>query len=292
MNIVGNSYEIREEQGFKVYVLNNQQVEVAIVPELGARLLSLKDLRSRREWLWHPPGKRRLFRNQPGDDFVRGPMAGLDECLPTVAPCEWRGRALPDHGEAWNAAWTVDAQGWETGFLRATLNLELSPFTFERTLELSDNEVRLEYRLANCSPVEEAYLWAMHPLLQLQPGDRLELPETTRALLNGAGWIDALDSAHLPGGCQKVFASPLETGKAAIQNTAAGDRLEFEWDPEENNTLGIWLTRGGWNGLHHFAIEPANGASDLLSEAAGSNHCGAIAGNATTTWRVTIRVGS
>ena len=41
------------------------------------------------------------------------------------------------------------------------------------------------YELTNLAATEEKFVWAIHPLLRLQPGDQLELPASTRALLNG-----------------------------------------------------------------------------------------------------------
>ena len=76
MNIVANQRMVRREQGFEVFILANQDVELAVVPELGARIISLKDLRTRREWLWHPAGGRKLFRNCAGDSFESGPLVG------------------------------------------------------------------------------------------------------------------------------------------------------------------------------------------------------------------------
>jgi hypothetical protein len=291
MNLVGNHYEIRHEQGFDVFVLMNQQVELSVVPELGARIISLKDLRTGREWLWHPPGKRKLFRNHPGDDFARSPLVGMDECLPTIAPCAWQGRTLPDHGEVWSAAWAVDEQAWDNGILQTHTQLSISPLRLERSIELSEREIRLDYCLINHGPNEESYLWAMHPLLQLQPGDELDLPGCTRALLNGANWIDALGSAIPQGNCQKLFARPVKQGWAAVHNPGRGDRLRFEWDVAQNDTLGLWLTRGGWNGLHHFALEPGNGEPDELAEAAMHRRCGTVKPNEPVTWRVSLRVG-
>ena len=39
-------FGVRDEQGFAVYVLANERVEVSVVPELGARIISLKSLGS------------------------------------------------------------------------------------------------------------------------------------------------------------------------------------------------------------------------------------------------------
>jgi hypothetical protein len=292
MNALTNNCTIRQVQGFAVYVIGNDEVEVAVVPELGAKIISLKNLRTGREWMWHPPGGLKLFRNSPGDDFCKSPLVGMDECLPTIAPCSWQGRALPDHGEIWSAPWRVDTAAWEGGMLKTAVRLRLSPFDIERTVELRENEIRLGYRLGNRGVAEEHYLWAMHPLLRLRTGDRLELPASTRALLNGAAWINDLDSAPPDGDCAKLFAAPISEGFAAIHNQNTGDRLEFEWSPAENNTLGVWLTRGGWHGHEHFALEPMNGDADALSLAAERKRCRVVAASGSATWQVCLRVGS
>jgi galactose mutarotase-like enzyme len=291
-NAVDNNFHVRHEQGFEVYVLNNQDLELAVVPELGARIISLKDRRTGREWMWHPAGGRKLFRNRCGDDFAGSPLAGLDECLPTIAPCSWQGRQLPDHGEAWAVPWAVDRDAWADGVLCTKVSLQISPFDFERTIELADNEIRLDYRLTNRSANQERYLWAMHPLLRLQSGDRLELPASTRALLNGSPWIDVLNSDKMNGACEKIFAWPVSEGLAAIHNPETGDRLAFKWDAAENKTLGLWLTRGGWHGHHHFAIEPANGEPDTLSAATQRDRCGAVPPHGSAGWQVVLQLGS
>jgi len=290
MNVASNSATVRREQDFAVYVLSNKDVEVAAVPELGARIISLKSRRTGREWMWHPAGGLSLFENRLGDDFSKSPLVGMDECLPTIEPCVWRGRQLPDHGEVWTAAWDLDAEAWKNGLLKTEVSLSISPLDFERTIELDENEIRLSYQLTNRSVTPEYFLWAMHPLLRLQRGDCLKLPQSTRALMNGAGWIDAVDSAIPIGNSGKAFAGPLNAGFAAIHNPGTGDSLEFEWTPAENNGLGLWLTRGGWHGHHHFAIEPTNSGADALTTAAAREWCGTLDGASSTTWQVRIRI--
>jgi galactose mutarotase-like enzyme len=292
MKTLAHSFAVRSQQSFEVYVLNNEEIELAVVPELGAKIISLKNLRTGREWMWHPPGGLKLFRNRSGDDFSQSPLVGADECLPTIAPCSWRGRELPDHGEVWNAEWKVDAEAWANGILKTSARLKISPFEFERTIELVGNEIQISYQLNNHGAADESFLWAIHPLLKLQPGDQLELPVSTRALLNGASWVDAVTSAIPEKNCAKNFAAPVSEGLAAIVNHPTGEWLEFEWSPLENDTLGLWLTRGGWHGHHHFAIEPTNGAADALNLAAGQNRCGIVAAADFVTWQIRLRTGS
>ena len=93
---------VSDESGFAVYGLRSPSTEIRVAPELGAKILSLKNLETGREWMWRPPGLSRLFRNEPGDPFERSTLVGADECLPTVAPCRWKGLDLPDHGEVWS----------------------------------------------------------------------------------------------------------------------------------------------------------------------------------------------
>jgi hypothetical protein len=290
MKALAHSFAVRQQQSFAIHVLKNEEVEIAVVPELGARIISLKNLRTGRDWMWHPAGGLKLFRNCPGDDFAQGPLAGVDECLPTIAACCWQGRVLPDHGEVWSEPWRVDSEAWEGGILKTSIKLGISPFEFERTLELSGHEVHLGYRLTNVNTQEESFLWAIHPLLKLCPGDRLEAPASTAALLNGTAWVDAVESAIPENHYAKVFAGPISEGWVAINNQRTGDRLELEWDPAENDTLGLWLTRGGWHGHHHFAPEPTNADTDTLTLAAERNCCGVVPASASVTWGVRLRV--
>jgi len=139
---------------------------------------------------------------------------------------------------------------------------------------------------------DESFLWAFHPLLQLQPGDRLEIPPETRSLLPNPGWLGALASAVPEKNYTKDFATPLSEGLAAIRNQNTGDQLQFEWSPEENDTLGLWLSRGGWHGHHHFAIEPTNAGTDTLALAAEQRHHGVVPTMDSVAWQIRLRVGS
>lgn len=291
MNTLANSIAIRQFQGFAVHTLRNGRAALAVVPELGARIISLKDLQTQREWFWHPGEHLELFKNQPHDAFSESPLAGMDECLPTILPCAWRGRKLPDHGEVWNRPWAVDMDAWRQGILKTSIQLESSPFVFERAIALQEHEIQLNYKLSNVSDAEERFLWAVHPLLRLTAGDRLELPGSTRRLLNGDAWVDDVVSGAAPQNCAKAFAHPVSEGWAVVKNDATGDRLEFIWDSLQNNSLGLWITRGGWHGYHHFAIEPSNADHDSLATASGRNCCGIIPANSSAEWQLALRVG-
>jgi hypothetical protein len=277
----------RQAQGFDLHALRNEGIELEVAPELGAKVVSLKNLRTGRDW-FAPATGLKLFRNRRGDDFATSPLLGWDECLPTVAACRWEGRELPDHGEVWSAPWRVEAH--EAHKLRTSLSLPLSPFKFTRTLLLQGHVLAATYSLGNLSDRPEKFLWAMHPLITPRVGDRIELKAEARRQLIGAPWLDTLDFGARAPACAKVFARNLTEGHAAVVNDRTGDRLALEWNAVEMGALGIWLTRGGWNGCHHLALEPTTTAADSLAVAAAEGQCGIIAPRSTRTWSVRLHL--
>ena len=280
-------------QGFAEYGLRNAAWEVTVIPELGAKVISLRTGPERREWMWHQTEELRLFRNAPGEAFERSTLSGGDECLPTVAPCSLAGRSIPDHGEVWAAAWGLDEAAWCEGVLCTRIQLAVSPLAFERHIRLEDGDVVFEYTLRNLADAPQTYVWAFHPLFDIEPGDRIELPAFVRRVTVGAvaGAMQAvpgslidwpmpqpevrLDAAEFPGDAYaKVFAdfSGHESAQAALHR--GEDRLRFVFSPREIPHLGIWITQRQWNGHTHMALEPTTAATDSAAAVeACEEHC-------------------
>jgi len=255
----------RTEQGFTVYELQSAFIALRIIPELGAKVSSLVSLRTGREWMWAPPGGARLHRNRLGDPFPDSTLMGADECLPTLAPCRWRGRDLPDHGEAWTEAWGATI---EAGALVTRLRLPVSPLALERRATVDGRTVRFDYALTNLSPEPYEYVWAFHPLMTVETGDRLDVPCTrVRADLPFGGASSAWPHAVPDGGAVKLYTEDLAEGFAAIRNAAMGEALVFGFDRRDLPAVGLWINDGGWNGYRHVAIEPTSGAPDALDAA-------------------------
>lgn len=295
--------------GFAAVRLANDCVSLAVLPELGARILSLVDVRTGREWMWRPPGRVQLRRNAAGDSFLNSPQAGADECLPTIQPCEWQGRSLPDHGELWNACWTLDQAALARGEISTSVRAPISPFILERTITLSGPRVHIAYLLRNQGSTPERWLWALHPLLRFEPDDRLELPDEVKNLRievatcagspRGSFWnwpspgpdrhLDALqlenDQAYV-----KAFAGPLRIGQARLANDRRGDAITFRWETATNPYLGLWLTRGGFQGWHHIALEPTNAPADSLADAVRENELPILAPGAACAWWVELEL--
>jgi hypothetical protein len=89
----------------------------------------------------------------------------------------------------------------------------------------------------------------------------------------------------------KLFTEPHDAVWASIYNEQTHEELRFDFDSHLVDTLGIWITRGGWNGYHHVALEPGIGAPDPLDAAVKDwRRFELIMPNETRRWRFTITV--
>jgi galactose mutarotase-like enzyme len=266
------------------------------VPALGAKIVSLFDRRSGREWLWAPGPERTLFANPPGEAFTASPHVGIDECFPTIGRCRWQGESLDDHGSLWTTAWSVDPLAWNAGVLTTEAEVRIPALNFTRTLTLRENRVDFRYRVANRTKFRQPWGWSFHPLLAFAPGDVIDLPSEVKILRvessRGESGVSTGDALPWPGrrgdadlgrlawgdsasSYLKAFAGPLATeGFAALRNERSRESLSFRWEARMNPYLGLWLTRGGYRGGHHVALEPCNLACDALTDSAGQPRTG------------------
>lgn len=285
--------------GFEIHHLESDEVSLALAPRLGGRIVSLRDRRSGREWLdgWTPEENRRLHEPANTEDYATGPGAGIDECLPTVLPCEIDGRALPDHGELWRTEPDFDPASF-----RCRWSLRSLPLDFTRCLELRGDTLHLRYRIDNRADTPTRFQWAWHPLFTLEKNDRLAFdPAPARCLATDGSplpWPDAapgqdltraeVADAHPP--CAKVFVETPGAARARLESSRG--TLQLDWPGQCLPWAGIWINRGAWNGLHHWAIEPTNLAADHLSDAPVNDPLTTLPGGGRREWWIRLRLDS
>lgn len=292
--------------GFAVRRLANEFVSVEVVPALGARIMSLKNVRTGREWCWHSEPEPQLLANAYGDSFAEGPNGGCDECFPTIAGCEWEGRALPCHGEVWSVPWTVEPSAPE--ILSTAVTCRQSPFTLARQISLRENRIQLDYQLRHTGNRPEAYLWAFHPMLAIREEDCLELPESGQSLWvedcqggpatferSERNWPSPFPGFHLDrfelgansAASIKAFTAPDACSCARIISRANGETLEMSWDAP---FLGLWINQGAYRGFRNVAaLEPTNGQTDWLTRHDASQ---VLDPGAERSWSLTITLGN
>ncbi len=120
-------------------MLESDFIRTAVVPEMGAKLVSLFDKRTQREWLV-APGLRPLQKVAYGANFVEQDMSGWDEMFPTIVACDYPvpgerfGTPLPDHGEVWPLSWRLEPTSPDS--LRTSVEGKALPLSPDSYLDL------------------------------------------------------------------------------------------------------------------------------------------------------------
>jgi len=295
-------------EGFPALVLTNDQICLTVVPELGGKISSLVHVPSATEWLWRNPY---LECREPvyGASYVREfDFGGVDECFPTVAPSfypeePWMGTRIPDHGEVWAQPWQVERI--EESAARVVVRMSCYgvrlPYRFERVISLESGcpRVQLSYRATNLTPFAMPFIWSIHPLLQVTPGMRIQMPGcvdqvrvdfSTSDFLGKCGMVqpwpvvetasgDTLDLSVLqPRSLKqgvKYFTLPLRGAglvEAAVVAPEGGRAFRFCFNTDEVTHIGVWMNCAGWTPIgkppyYNLAFEPCIGASDSLTVA-------------------------
>jgi Aldose 1-epimerase len=287
-------------------VMQNDAMRVAVVPEIGGKIISLRSRRSGREWLWRNPHL--PLKKPPADatDFGAFDAGGWDEVFPTVNACRvpnsaWGNRTLTDHGELWYRPWKVLDENVASRAV-ATLSLAVDepdlPFRFERTLTLAAGLAPLtaNYSVTNKSTMPMPFIWAAHPLLAIEPGDSFLLPEGTRISTTGnvglklatnvtefawpilplvSGDLLNLSCAPEPSArfAIKLFAENVPGGAIKIANGDETEVLCLSLELPHEMHIGLWLNYGAWSGAdtppyYNAGVEPTIFPHDDLNVAA------------------------
>jgi hypothetical protein len=263
--------------------LVNDSLALVVVPELGGKVASLVSRATGREWLWRNPDLP-YRRARPGDSYVAlHDTGGIDECLPTVAPS----LGFPDHGELWAQPWEVEERGDERLALRATG--VRAAYRLRRGLELAGARVVLDYQLENLSARELAFVWCLHPLLAIEPGMTIELPEATPIRVPDPHGRDFRASAT------KRFAGPLARGDLALRTADGREALRLAFDPSRVPFVGLWQNYRGWSGAggepyFNLGLEPSIGDSDGLEDAMRRGTAARLAPGGRREWRIALEL--
>lgn len=298
--------------GLRAVVLENRELRVVVLPEAGARIFSLVHKRSDTDLLWHHPRipPRRTPYGAPFDNTFSG---GWDELFPTAEACEFRGEAVPDHGELWALPWAwrevPTADG--SACLYTSVHSPLFPVRFERWLHLEANlpYLRAKYRVTNISAHALDLIWGIHPLLAISPAHRLDLPPCELLVDHASGdhlgrpgqrygWphLPTQEGLHdmrlVPAAEDHSFAGHYATNTSgnwfALTDTEARVGIAFVYPPEVFRALWLWGSFGGWRGLYHLAVEPWVGFPVNLKLAVEAGRGRTVAGLETVSYEVAV----
>jgi galactose mutarotase-like enzyme len=297
--------------------LSTGAVELEVVSEVGARVVSLRDRRRGREWLMQgqPPAEleQRTWAGE-GVEFWGRESFGWDECLPTVSVCADPrapgGPPLRDHGDQWGrgAYLAIDEAA---GAVEHTWSVPRWPYRMARRLSFADDETVLaEYEVRSLADEDLPLLWSMHPVLRLEPGTYLDLPDVHQAvrtwqhgieLAHEVSWpkAESADRGELDLACirrsegwaAKLYAYAPEEVRAVAPD---GARLDIDWDRAFAPVLGVWLSYGGWppgrEPWEQVALEPTTSTDDHLAGALEHDRAAVLPGGGRLGWWVRLRL--
>lgn len=272
-----------EVGGWRAVVLENEQLRVVVLPDKGAEIHQLTDLRSgtdllfRAPWGLPPPGAAPL-EGSGEDEFMWGYAGGWQELLPNVnEACVYRGRRIPFHGDVASQPWEheVLAAGGDAVAARFSTQCRQTPFRVERTLRLraGEAELAIEETVANDSSAAAHLVWGQHCVVGppfLEAGCRLELPARTvvtapelwepetariepgrrvpwpRAPLRAGGSVDL---RAVPGpeaaSHDDVYVTDLDGGWLTVRNPRLDLTFRLEWDRDVFGWVVLWQPYGG-----------------------------------------------
>jgi galactose mutarotase-like enzyme len=285
--------------GFDRTILDNGVARVVVLPDLGGKIISLVRIATGREYLISLPSDEDLRKPSFGETFVDYNNVGFDECIPTIAPCDYpegkfAGSHLPDHGDVWSLPWQHEIR--DLGLMLSVQGRSL-PFVFRKYLSLQGATLRIEYELLNTSDTRFQFLWSAHPLFRTEPGTTILLPLDSGKLLIDSSKGNRLgskgESCTWPIAAQrdgqtddlrlmktrreasdKLYTPRLSNGYCGLYHPTTNESIIFRFDVESVPYVGLWICHGGVGSdnpeePYTIAIEPCNGRPDSLREAIG-----------------------
>lgn len=269
--------------------MENDRISVVILPGLGGKLASLQYKKTTFEFAAQM--KEQQYRI-PGSDseFEKFDASGLDDAFPSIVGGRVVGKngeeIYPDHGEIWSSPFEYEI---EKECVHLSFKSKRFSYTYEKTLELKENQVRLHYHI--CNEKEEPFpcLWAFHGLMRYEEDMKLWYPGEIDSFenvlfsqeLGEAGrhisiWNEEYDFSKVPGKGLKTMVKyyadkKVKSGFCGYRYPSYGMECALEYDAEKLPYLGTWITAGGYRGDYNCAMEPANGYYDDIRIAEKNN---------------------
>lgn len=300
--------------------LENATLQVVVVPEMGAKIVSLFDKRNEVEWL-AGPGGRPFVPASYGAVFTDQDMSGWDEMFPTINACAvldpntGQEILLPDHGEVWAIPWFRQQTDQRT--LSFSVEGRALPYTLSRKIEFaSETILRFSYSATNLSDAPISTLWAAHPQFISGSEAKVVLPSDIKQVCNvlpeAFGWGKLEELVDWPGTAlaegnhvrldavggpelkqARKFYMPPEKKAAwiTIVREPSQDWISLSWNPKEIPYLGLWVDEGYISADSVIAPEPATGFYDSLDLAIEKGRQMIIEPGKTVAWSLLVHVG-
>lgn len=297
--------------------VQNEDVRISVVPELGCKIISIYDMAHEHEWLWNDLN-RPIRKADFGTNYLDYDISGFDECFPNIGVSQHpldSNLTLPDHGDLWSIPWATKVEGMS---ISAKVEGRSFPYIFARQIRLKGRKIEFSYEVRNVSEKVFVFMWSAHPLFSVTGAMRIMIngsPRMTKEFSIGGRlgadgpdgysgqfrsyeWPKVQDQngteidlsyigLEAPIAVKVVLNSPLD-GKVTLLDLASERRLTMTLSPTEIQYLGICFNLGavppGDNPGTWVAIEPTSGCTDNLDDSYERGVANLLAPGETQQW--------
>ena len=282
-----------EINGHPAVTLENDYLRVTVLPEKGADVYEIVYRPAGIDCLMKTPSGLMPPTGRPQGHFLDNYEGCWQELFPNANdPCEYRGRAIPFHGEAALRPWITRprAEG-DAPRVEFSADMTVLPFRLAKTLALDPAApiLTVDYAVTNAGDEPWHYNWGEHIVLGapfLERGCRFELPggaiatlptifeDATAILAPGqqTTWPYAatrdgqrVDLRRVPGPeahtHDDCFIGEMPEGRLTVTNDRLSLAVDIAWDRAYYRYLAVWTPYGGSDappltGIYGLGVEP------------------------------------
>jgi len=278
--------------GLNGLILENDRLRTVLMPGYGARILSIIYKPTETEFVWHNP---RIPVMKPTYKPEFEDVSGLFDCVPTCEACTYKKWDLPMFGEVASEPWRVVKTQKKPRSITVKLQrkCEVYPLMVNKALTITKNEsvLELNYKLENLSDEQLDFHYSGHNTLNINPSYRIVLPHEVTKVKRGMAITDrvgnlgdeipwpittdrqgkTIDLSKVGQPCEgtgeNLYTPKLKESWAVAFNESRKEAIGFSFQAEVLPYILVWITRGGYQGYYHMALEPSTGRPDNLDVA-------------------------
>lgn len=269
--------------------LQNDTLQVSVLPEVGAKILSLRSVRTGREFLWHNPriAPQAYAIEANFDNYWCG---GWDDGFPTCETCSHNAEVYPNLGELRSVSWSVQAHD-PGSFIRLEAGAPISAIRAEKEVRLRGGSVEMQFTVRHVGYAPLEFIWGTHPAYAISPDSVLHIParkalvgQASHPALGSPGQVYSWPHLETSNGLTDMsrvsppgkllaghYAMELSEGWYAVESPEHGSGVFFEFPLDLCPYLWLWLSYGGWRGYYVAIIEPWTSYPVTLTEAIVAN---------------------
>jgi len=270
--------------------LENEHLQVTILPEVGAKILQIVSRETGADLLWQNP--RVLPQRFPIDsNFDNYWCGGWDDAFPTCEACSFGGEQYPNLGELRSLVWEIEKVE-STGEPSAELSVlaPISPVRVTKKVTISERSVRVKTRIDNLGTLPIAFLWGSHPAFRIFQGSTLHVSAKTGIVgVSSSPYLGVPGQRYqwplLPGSSVDMsrmqasdhgsfcghYVADLSAGWYALEHPGGREGVLVMFPQETCPYLWLWLCFGGWRGHYVAVVEPWTSCPVTLSDAVLQN---------------------